>query len=140
MTDPGLHRREFLQQLGAASALALSGGAAVVLACGEGRDPLVSALAGLFEEPEAARTVGEAWLAQQSPPPGAAELLDALTDGDAGAARDLARSDPAALLAGLRERHRADFEADRTAEVRGWVLSRTEAQVCGALAQAAGRG
>ncbi len=60
MRERDLHRREFLAQLGvgAASALAFSG--AGVLACGDARDPLVSALEGLFDDPEAARAIGAA--------------------------------------------------------------------------------
>jgi len=140
MSERDLHRREFLAQLGAgaASALALSG--AGVLACGDGRDPLVGVLEGLFDDPEAARAIGAAWIAEQPAPPDAEALLAAITDGRVESARALARSDPAALLAELRARHRADFDSGRTAEVRGWLLSLTEAQVCGALIRAGGRG
>ena len=128
-----------LQRLGFASALAASGGMAV-LACGDGRDPLLAAIEGLFDDPEAARAVGAAWLAEQPAPLDLQRLLAALVEGRAEEARALARSDPAALLARLRARHRADFAADRTAEVRGWLLSLTEARVCGALAVADGGG
>ncbi|MBW2399546.1 MAG: hypothetical protein JRG80_09750 [Deltaproteobacteria bacterium] len=140
MSERDLHRREFLAQLGvgAASALAFSG--AVVLACGDARDPLVGALEGLFDDPEAARAIGAAWIAEQPTPPDAEALLTAIADGRIEAARALARSDPAALLAQLRARHHADFDFGRTAEVRGWLLSLTEARVCGALARAGGRG
>jgi hypothetical protein len=140
MSERDLHRREFLAQLGlgAASAWAFSG--AGVLACAEARDPLVGALEGLFDDPEAARAIGAAWLSEQAAPLDAEALLAALTDGRIEAARGLARSDPAALLAQLRARHRADFDAGRTAEVRGWLLSLTEAQVCGALVAERGRG
>jgi hypothetical protein len=136
MTDRGLHRREFLQRLGAASALAASGSMAAALACGESRDPLPAAIEGLFDDPEAARAVGAAWLAEQSAPPDYKQLLSALAEDRLDEARALARRDPAALLERLRERHRADFAADRTAEVQGWVLSITEARVCGLLAAA----
>ena len=134
MSERDLQRREFLAQLGlgAASAWAFSG--AGVLACAEARDPLVGALEGLFDDPEAARAVGAAWLAEQSAPPDYTQLLSALAEGRVDEARALARSDPAAVLERLRKRHRADFAADRTAEVQGWVLSITEARVCGLLA------
>jgi len=136
MTDPELHRREFLKHLGAASALAASGSVTAVLACGESRDPLLVAIEGLFDDPEAARTVGAAWLAERPAPMDSTRLLAALADDRVDEVRALARSDPAALHARLRERHRMDFEADRTTEVGGWVLSITEARVCGLLAAA----
>ena len=100
----------------------------------------MAALAGLFDDPEAARAVGAAWIADQRDPPDAESLLAAMTGGRIEAARALARSEPAALLAQLRARHRADFNSGRTAEVRGWLLSLTEAQVCGALAVAGADG
>jgi len=140
MTDPELHRREFLQQLGVASALVASGGVAATLACGESRDPLLAAIEGLFEDPASARVVGAAWLLEQPEVLDSTRLLAALADDRVDEARGLARSDPAALLARLRERHREDFASDRTTEVGGWVLSLTEARVCGLLAAASDRG
>ncbi len=140
MSEGDLHRREFLAQLGAGAASALAFSGAGVFACGDDRDPLVSVLEGLFDDPEAARAIGAAWLAEPPDPPDADALLAAIADGPIEAARALARSDPAALLAQLRARHRADFDSGRTSEVRGWLLSLTESQVCGALVGAGDRG
>ena len=133
MSERNLHRREFLAQLGAGAASSLAFSAAGVLACRGDRDPLLGAIEGLFDDPAAARAIGAAWIAEQPAPPNTEELLAAIADGRIEPARALARSDPAALLAKLRARHRADFDSGRTAEVRGWLLSLTEAQVCGAL-------
>lgn len=140
MRERDLDRREFLAQLGAGAAAALAFSSAGPLGCGGPRDPLVGVLESLFDEVEAARVIGAAWLAAQPTPPAAEALLAEIADGRLEAARALAGSDPVALLAQLRERHRADFESGRTAEVRGWLLSLTEARVCGALAAASGRG
>jgi len=140
MSERDLHRREFLAQLGAGAASALVFSGAGVFACADGRDPLVGVIEDLFDDPEAARAIGAAWISEQRDPPDVESLLAAMTGGRIEAARALARSEPAALLAQLRARHRADFDSGRTAEVRGWLLSLTEAQVCGALAVAGARG
>jgi hypothetical protein len=124
----GVPRREFLWQ-------ALAACASAVLVPARTASPAQSAPvdraaamgAGYFgEQAEAVRVVGEAYLRQlgrettrESVVAAARGALDAIGSRDrAGATR--------ALVKAVRE----DFERGRTVQVEGWILSRTEAEIC----------
>jgi hypothetical protein len=131
MSEKALRRREFLQRLGsgALSALALSGAVSAPLSCAR-RDPLLEVLSRFFDDPESARAVGAAYLAQAPAEADLGRLLALLTGDRVAATRELAVADPAALMERLRAQHRDDFEAGRVTSVSGWVLSLTEARLC----------
>ncbi len=63
-------------------------------------------------------------------------LIEAILERHAGLAELLAEGPPEALAAALRRAVAADFAAGRTHLVDGWVLARTEAELC-ALARLA---
>jgi hypothetical protein len=132
MSGDNLRRREFLQGLGAGalSVFGLAGVAATRLACSDGGDPLLAALTAWFDEPERAGRVGAAWAAQAPQAPTREALLTGLFGDGIAQARELAARDPAALHEQLRAQHLGDFEAGRTAEVGGFVLSLTEVRLC----------
>jgi hypothetical protein len=132
MSEDALRRREFLQRLGtgALSALALSGAVSASLSCARSGDPLLDVLSRLFDDPDGARAVGAAYLAQAPAEADREQLLVLLTGDRVAAYRELAVADPAGLLERVRAQHREDFEAGRVASVAGWILSHTEARLC----------
>ena len=76
---------------------------------------------------DAARTVGTAYLRQLGLEPTPASILQAAR----GAARTIERasSQEKAIEALVRDVQR-DFREERTVQVEGWILSRTEAALC----------
>ena len=76
---------------------------------------------------DAARTVGTAYLRQLGLEPTPASILKA----SRGAARTIERasSQEKAIEALIRDVQR-DFREERTVQVEGWILSRTEAALC----------
>ena len=116
-------RREFLVR----SALVLAGGTLVATleSCGGGDLTEVQAeLAALL--PPAAGAVGKAFLKVR--PEEAETAAQALFDALEAARVDMTNS--GAVGDGLRALSRGDYAAQRTVEVKGWVLSLTEARLC----------
>lgn len=92
--------------------------------CDEGKSLTVH-LDDLLDSPGSVRKVGRAVLNAERIWPSQSELAERLFAGNAWsrACREGAR-------ATLREAIRNDFRENRTFQVRGWVLSRTEADLC----------
>lgn len=118
-------RRELLQRMAAAIALAASGGVALASCARE--DRLEPVLRGFFGDREAAREVGAEVLALDPDAASARVLIDRLMRRRGEELRGLAGSDPGRLFDALRAQHREDFAHERVVVVRGWVLSQTEA-------------
>lgn len=76
-----------------------------------------------------ARLLGERYLLE-APQETDAALIATRIAGSARRARALATMDTSSLRRLLAEQQRRDFAAGRTVNVNGWVLSRTEAQLC----------
>jgi hypothetical protein len=89
-----------------------------------GRDSLHD-LATLFRHPESARRIGEHLLARGAAPLDMAAPLR--FDSTAGGDREARRS-------ALRQQAMQDYAAGNVVLVDGWVLSRTEAQLCALVA------
>jgi hypothetical protein len=122
-------RREFLWQ-----ALAACGAGGLVPAAPAWGAPRVSAeraattTASYFGDQAAAvRTVGEAYLRQLGRDASRESVL-ATARGALGAI-DRAR-DPSGAIRALIRAVREDFERGRSVQLEGWVLSRTEAEIC----------
>ena len=99
-----------------------------------GQDPLVTALKKLFVHNKSAAIVGREYL-QRVPREANPHLLAHLIATDLGCRPDkLARSDQSQLRKLLQMQQRRDFELAHTVRVRGWILSRTEARLCGLAA------
>lgn len=106
-------RREFLGEVGTAAARGLAVGLLPFGPSACSGDPRARALVGIFSDPQSARAVGRAFLEQRPEEADVAQLLDRLPES---ADR-------------VRARHREDCAAGRTLELRGFVLSETEARL-----------
>jgi len=126
MSD-GVDRRTFVK--GAALGLAAPGLLAALSACGPSRE-LEVRLADFYGDPTAAREVGQAYLKITPDERDRDRLVEALAGGALAEWERLALADPGALQESVRSRHLADFALDRTVRLHGWILSRTEAQLC----------
>ena len=76
---------------------------------------------------DAARAIGEAYMRQFQVEPTRASILD-----HTGGARQILATarDQKAAVAGLVAAVRRDFEEGRIVQLEGWVVSRTEAELC----------
>jgi hypothetical protein len=99
----------------------------------------VEKLLSVFSRRPSAAAVGEAYLRQLDHTPAVDGLAKEVMDGIGLSGEALAQAEPDQLRARIRARNSADFAAGRTISVQGWVLGRTEVQLCGlaALAPAA---
>jgi len=89
---------------------------------------LAQTLAAIFREPREAGAIGRAYLESLDAPPAWPDLCTDLLGAFAGSAQLPSDEE---LLNHLNERARHDFSEGRTFVVDGWVLSRTEAEICG---------
>jgi len=127
-----LPRRDFLLSVLAAcgTPLVLPGSASAYQApqAGSGQDPRAEAAAAYFGAGiESARTIGEAYLRQINVEPTRASILEHT----GGAVRILAAArDQKAALTELIGAVRRDFQEGRIVELGGWIVSRTEAELC----------
>ena len=87
-------------------------------------DSVAAVFAGL--DLDAAADLGRSYLAAY---PGDREIAPVLQ------LLDASSESPEAIADRLGELARADFANDRTANLRGWIVSRTEGRVLGALAE-----
>jgi hypothetical protein len=123
-----LPRREFLRQALAACGTAWLAPARPVEGAQAPIDRLArSSVAYFGDQADAVRAIGEAYLRQlgrevnrESVLAVARETIDLI---------DRFRDPPDAIRAIVREVRR-DFEKGRSAQVEGWILSRTEAEIC----------
>ena len=90
--------------------------------------PVTARLVALFAAPESAAAIGRAYLAERPMEADPETLVAGILPGRS--ARELAMLDGTRLRALVRERHRGDFAAGRTATLSGWILSRTELRLC----------
>jgi hypothetical protein len=97
-------------------------------------------LPGLLADGDSARAVGREYLRTTPAAADPRALVAAVADGLPGGAAALRRSDDAKLRALLAARVRRDFEEQAIVDVRGWVLSCTEARLCALAALARRRG
>jgi len=130
-----LTRRSFL----ALAALGLAGGGAAAVRAlthddtGEWNGPARTA-ALLFDDPEAARVLGERWIERPSPEDDAQRLVELLSQDQPALGRALTAADVPALrrLAGSRVAH--DLGAGHFLVVDGWFVSFTESRLAALLA------
>ena len=127
MSDATFDRRELLAGAAVLAAFGLAAAGGALLPGCAGEDPLERALRGFFADARAARAVGAELLALEPRPPRAGELVARIGRAREAELRALAARDAGAVASELRAQHRADFAEGRVAEVRGWVLSETEA-------------
>jgi hypothetical protein len=146
MTRIGLTRRHFLALLSAFALPLLPGlGRWLGGRLGGGPTPaggeLSGRFVGLFSHPVSAAAIGHEYLVTRS-----AEATSSLLAGTVAAALVGAGADAPAtcqsmsdddLAAALAERIAQDFATEDVVVVRGWILSRTEARLCGLAALAA---
>lgn len=133
MTEPrATNRRRFLQlTLGAGFALALAPLRPWRALVEITTPPLGVRLTGLLEHRRSARIVGREYLLRRTSDDGSARaLVEAITSGLPGgrdAASAASRSELQELLAARVEK---DFDDELTVNLRGWIVSRTEARLC----------
>lgn len=82
--------------------------------------------------------LGKAWLAVQQPQPSTESLFGTLAAQLAETRAALAQ--PADLPSSIAHQVRGDFRTGNTVTVEGWVLSATEARLCGLACRLAGHG
>ena len=121
-----MHRRNFLRL----SAGAVVGTLVPLSGCVDVPDPGATladpTTLGRLADDETIEGIGRAYLAQASGEARQARLVRALLEDERG---DLmSQDDPEMLQRFLREKVQADFDADRTVVVDGWVLAVTEAR------------
>ena len=124
-----LQRRKWLAVSAAVTGLAATGTIPAVFA--QGADPLRDTLQKLFSRLDSAVTVGRACASTGSE--FCALAARELFAGDKTKAM-LKADDVVGLKRYFAERRQQDFESGRTVNVDGWILSRTEAQLCALVA------
>jgi hypothetical protein len=104
-------------------------------AAGDRGEPRSTAerLAGLWRHRRSARLIGKAYLEVTPAEASARRLIDAIAEGLEGGLAAI-EADPHRLRGALAVRIRRDFEEDRTIQLEGWILSRTEARLLGLAA------
>jgi hypothetical protein len=130
MTTVRTTRRNSLRLVAALVGLA----AAPPLAHIAGSSEPATRLASLFRDRRSAASVGARYLASYPEEASPERLLDLLV-ADRRLAAALAADDPVALRIAAASLVREDFLARHVARVDGWLLSRTEARLCGLAAQ-----
>jgi hypothetical protein len=97
------------------------------------RDSHTQLLASLIRQQASARVIGEAYLAATPTEADAGTLVEAIYAGLERGASDVARGapNPEKLRRALLDRVRRDFEEGATVSLEGWIVSRTEARLCG---------
>lgn len=115
-------RRRFIQL---ALGVGLTGviGARPVTLPDHAQHPLITQLATLLPHQQSARLIGQRYLQRY---PQEAELRLLLTTITA----TLDITDPTSLPQQLAQQISADFAAEKTVKVQGWVLAHTEARLC----------
>jgi hypothetical protein len=131
-TRRGWSRRRFLRVSGSLAALAAAG-----VAVGP-RSPVNASarLASLVPSRESARAVGREYLAARTDRPGADLLVAELRRGVPSLDRLVASGSDGELRAATDAAVRRDFAIEDVVHVRGWILSKTEARLCGLTALA----
>lgn len=114
MTGARITRRRALGYLAVLGAIPL-------LRCAQETDPL--RLVAQRRDLRSAERLGRAWLDDQSPTPGAAELVARIC-GETGCAEFA--HDTERMRDRIAERHRSDFERGNLVSVKGWLMSETE--------------
>jgi hypothetical protein len=87
-------------------------------------------LAGLFEHRASARAIGREYLRVAPAEAGRGTLVSLVAESLPGGAATLTSAGDDELREALRKCTVRDFELQRTVELKGWVLSRTEARLC----------
>lgn len=90
-------------------------------------------LEAVFDRPDSARRIGEAYLRLHPQEADAASLRSSLAAQKDGAAGPLEAMGAGELASWMRNRRRGDFRDRRTVAVDGWILSITEARLCALL-------
>lgn len=129
-----MRRREFVAGLASVSTVLVGWPAwASHLFDGWAASPAESLLAA-FEHPHSAAAVGRAYLASHPDDADAGRLVEAVTTRLHCQGCDPARAGKGTLRAAISRQVRDDFANSRVVRVDGWVLSATEAQLCGLAA------
>lgn len=83
--------------------------------------------------PASARSIGSAYLLVAPNEACIDRLAECITDAASVTAEEGDRLTPDALVRLFRHQTRADFESGNVVSIAGWVLSRTEARLCGLI-------
>jgi hypothetical protein len=121
-------RRELLRQ----ALFAVAAAAAPLPAASRGQDSTLATVAALFTSIAEVRRVGAAYRRQYDDEPHIRELHRHLFE-------SLDALDPADLAGWIADRREEDLASGDTVVVSGWLLARSEARLCAAVAVAAAR-
>lgn len=135
----GLTRRAFVGALLAAGAALAPLRPWRVLVEPELRTP-AARLRRLLRDPVGARAIGAEYVRTRPGEATAAALVDAIAQSIPGGRSVLAAASDRALRALLAERSRCDFAEGKTVILRRWILSKTEARLCGLASVSRGQG
>lgn len=127
MTRPEITRRWFLASAAAAVAVATARPWTALVRVVE--PSVASRLAALFAHRESARTVGASYLAAARVRPSVDRLVDEVAAVLPGGRSTIRLASDEDLRDRLASRVRADFDEGLVVDVRGWILSATEARL-----------
>ncbi len=131
-------RRNMIRALVSVGPLAVLGlGAGYASSRVAGQHGLERMLAGLFSDPSAAERVGQRYLDQHPQAAAPRWLRGQIAERWSPAEMLRARSDPRFLRRLIARQQASDFENGDVVSFEGWMLSRTELNVCALLASAA---
>jgi len=92
--------------------------------------PLAIRLSGLLERKRSAAAVGAEYLRHDTGDVSRSALLEAITSGHPEGREAMIAASPSELRELVFARVRRDFDEDLTVNLRGWIVSRTEARLC----------
>lgn len=126
-----MDRRHFL---GALSGVIVGLPAWFGAAGSEAQARLSHRLVAVFRQPQSAIAVGRRFLDRHPEEAGAEPLTTRIVADLQARGWDPLRADTATLRAALSRQIQADFDTARVVQVQGWLLSATEARLCGLAA------
>ena len=125
-----LTRRGFLSMTCAIVATGFTGLRDLFAANNESRNPLASKLVNVFQDKESAAAVGREYLRIAPVEADALKLIELICAGRPERYAELNRAGMGKVRSILLHQQREDFDKGGIVNVKGWILSETEARLC----------
>jgi hypothetical protein len=129
-----LQTRRTILRMAAILAAVLSGSGVVEFFHRQQREQVVNKVAGFYTHKEDAVIIGIEYLKSVPKEADSSTLIDLIVPCDSDRYRRISEADSKEVNAIIVEWQREDFEQGRIVNVSGWLLSETEARVCGLTA------